>query len=71
MAMIEIHNELNKRGLKAKMIIQVHDELLIDCPKDEQDEVVSIVKDKMENVCKLSVPLKVDIEIGKNWYEAK
>ena len=53
------------------MIIQVHDELLIDCPKDEQDEVVSIVKDKMENVCKLSVPLKVDIEIGKNWYEAK
>lgn len=70
-AMIEIYNELNKRGLKAKMIIQVHDELLIDCPNNEKEEVISIIKDKMENVYKLSVPLKVDIEIGKNWYEAK
>ena len=70
-AMIEIYNELSKRNLKAKMIIQVHDELLIDCPKNEKDEVISIIKDKMENACKLSVPLKVDIECGKNWYEAK
>lgn len=71
MAMIEIYDELNKRGLKAKMIIQVHDELLIDCPLEEALEVTSIIKDKMENVCKLSVPLKVDIESGSNWYEAK
>lgn len=71
MAMIEIYNELSKRNLKAKMIIQVHDELLIDCPKNEKDEVISIIKDKMENAYKLSVPLKVDIECGKNWYEAK
>ena len=70
-AMIEIYNELSKRNLKAKMIIQVHDELLIDCPKNEKDEVISIIKDKMENAYKLSVPLKVDIECGKNWYEAK
>ncbi|MGM9879408.1 MAG: DNA polymerase I [Bacilli bacterium] len=71
MAMIEIYKEFNKRGLKAKMIIQVHDELLIDCPKTEKDEVISIIKDKMENAFKLSVPLKVDIEVGENWYEAK
>ena len=70
-AMIEIYNELSKRNLKAKMIIQVHDELLIDCPKNEKDEVISIIKDKMENAYELSVPLKVDIECGKNWYEAK
>ena len=70
-AMINIYNEFNKRGLKAKIIIQVHDELLIDCPSDEVSEVIEIVRDKMENSYKLSVPLKVDIEMGKNWYEAK
>ena len=70
-AMINIYNEFNKRSLKAKMIIQVHDELLIDCPSDEVSEVIEIVRDKMENSYKLSVPLKVDIEMGKNWYEAK
>lgn len=71
LAMINTFNELNKRKLKAKIILQVHDELLIDCPKDELDEVIKIVRDKMENVYKLSVPLKVDIEYGNNWYEAK
>ena len=70
-AMIEIHKELKKRNLKTKMIIQVHDELLFDTPRDEYDEVVSLVKDKMEGACKLSVPLKVDIESGDSWYEAK
>ncbi len=70
-AMIEIYDELNKRNLKAKIIIQVHDELVFDCPISEQEEVVEIVKDIMENTYKLNVPLKVDINIGKNWYEAK
>lgn len=71
LAMINTFNEFNKKKLKAKIIIQVHDELLIDCPNDELDEVIKIVRDKMENVYKLSVPLKVDIEYGNNWYEAK
>ena len=71
MAMIDIYKEFNERGLKAKMIIQVHDELLIDCPLEEEKIVYEIIKDKMENVYKLSVPLKVDIEKGTNWYEAK
>ena len=70
-AMIEIHKELKKKNLKTKMIIQVHDELLFDTPRDEYDEVVSIIKEKMEGACKLSVPLKVDIESGDSWYEAK
>ncbi len=70
-AMINVYNELNKNNLKAKIIIQVHDELLIDCPKDEMDKVVEIVKNEMENAYKLSVPLKVDINYGSNWYEAK
>lgn len=70
-AMINIKNEFEKQNLRAKIIIQVHDELLIDCPKNELVKVKEIVKDKMENAYKLSVPLKVDIGIGKNWYEAK
>ncbi len=70
-AMINVHKELEKRKLKAKLIIQVHDELLIDTPKEELDEVKEILKDKMENAYKLNVPLKVDINYGNNWYEAK
>ena len=71
LAMIEIHNELKRRNLKTKMIIQVHDELLFDTPKEEYEEVVQLIRDKMENACKLSVPLKVEIESGASWYEAK
>ena len=70
-AMIEIYKELKERNLKAKMIIQVHDELLIDCPKEEIEEVTNLIKDKMENAYKFSVPLKVDIQNGENWYDAK
>ena len=70
-AMIEIYDALNKKNLKSKMIIQVHDELVFDVVKEEKDEVVEIVKNIMENTYKLNVPLKVDINIGTNWYEAK
>ena len=70
-AMINVNNELKRRKLSAKMIIQVHDEILIDCPKNELETVKEILKDKMENAYKLSVPLKVDINYGNNWYEAK
>ena len=70
-AMVEIHNELNKRKLKTKMLLQVHDELIFDVYKDELEEVKELVRDIMENTYKLSVPLKVDIEVGKDWYDAK
>lgn len=70
-AMVEIYDEFNRRNLKSKMLIQVHDELVFNVIKSELDEVKKIVKDIMENTFKLNVPLKVDIEIGNNWYEAK
>ena len=70
-AMVEIYDEFNRRELKSKMLIQVHDELVFNVLKNELDEVKEIVRDKMENTIKLSVPLKVDIEVGNNWYEAK
>ena len=70
-AMVEIHKEIKEKNLKSKLIIQVHDELVFDCLKVEQEEITNIMKNVMENVCKLNVPLKIDIEYGNNWYEAK
>lgn len=70
-AMIDVHRELKKRNMKSRMILQVHDELLIEADCSEIDEVKEILKDKMENAVKLSVPLIADMHTGKNWYEAK
>ena len=70
-AMVEIYREFKNRNLKSKMLIQVHDELVFNVLDNEIDEVKEIVRDIMENTYKLEVPLKVDIEIGGNWYEAK
>ena len=71
LAMINIYNEFNKQNLKSKIILQVHDELLIETVPDEKDKVEQILKQEMENVIKLNVPLKIDIEEGKNLYDAK
>ena len=70
-AMIEIYEELNKRNLKSKMVLQVHDELIFDVLKEEKDEVIDIIENIMENTYKLRVPLKVDTETGDNWYNVK
>ena len=70
-AMVDLYNEMTARNLKSKILIQVHDELVLNVYKDELEEVKALVKDKMENVIKLDVPLKVDIETGNDWYEAK
>ncbi len=70
-AMVEIYEEFENRGLKSKMLIQVHDELVFNVLNEELEEVKEIVKNIMENTLSLSVPLKVDIEVGNNWYEAK
>ena len=70
-AMIDIYAEFNKQKLKSKMLLQIHDELIFNVLNDEKEIVRKIIKDKMENVYKLSVPLEVDIEEGTNWYNAK
>ena len=70
-AMIEIDNIFTKENIKSKMLLQVHDELIFNVYNDEIDKVKEIVKDTMENTYKLSVPLKVSINTGNNWYEAK
>jgi DNA polymerase-1 len=70
-AMVKVYNELEKRNLKSKVILQVHDELILNVYRDELEEVKAIVKDKMEYVLDLRVPLEIDMNIGRNWYEAK
>ena len=70
-AMIEIYKEFNSRNLKSKMLIQVHDELVFNVVKEEEEIVEKIIIDIMENTYKLNVPLKVDVNKGNDWYEAK
>lgn len=71
LAMVLVHHELKNRNLKSYIILQVHDELILNVYNDEKEEVEKILKDKMENAIKLNVPLEVDIHTGHTWYEAK
>ena len=68
-AMVEIYRSLKTQNLSTKMIIQVHDELVFSVPQGELHKVRTLIKDKMENVIKLTVPIKVSIKTGKNWLE--
>ena len=70
-AMVLVFVEFKKQNIKSKMVLQIHDELVIDTIKEEEEKVTKIVKDVMENVIKLDVPLKVGIAAGKDLYEAK
>jgi DNA polymerase-1 len=70
-AMIHVAEKLKKGGYKARLVLQVHDELIIDCPKNESDEVAQILKREMENAVSLQVPLTVEVGVGENWYESK
>jgi DNA polymerase-1 len=71
LAMIKLYKEIKENSLDAKILLQIHDELLIECKENEVEKVIPVIKKSMENVCKLKVPLKVDITIGENWYDMK
>jgi DNA polymerase-1 len=71
MAMVKVYNDLKKLNLKSKLILQVHDELVVDTYKDEVEIVKKILKNNMENVVQLKVPLVVEIGVGPNWFLAK
>jgi len=70
-AMVEIDKEMEKRGLKSKMLVQVHDELVFEVEKEEEKELKELVLNIMKNTYKLNVPLDVSYEIGDNWFDAK
>ena len=68
-AMIQLHRALEARGLQARIILQVHDDLVLETPSDERKEVSLLMRDIMEAAVQLHVPLKVDFKIGSNWGE--
>ncbi len=71
LAMVRVHTELKKAGLKAKLILQIHDELIIDTPPDEEEKVKKLLTDIMQNVIKLNVPLVAEAKSGKSWFDTK
>lgn len=71
LAMIKVYERLKIEKVNAKLILQIHDELIVECEESEKETVKKILKNSMENVYKLDLPLKVDICEGRNWYESK
>ena len=69
-AMIDIHEELRRRNLKTRMLLQVHDELVFDLYIPEKEQVLPLVEEKMKQAIKLPVPIEVEMGVGKNWLEA-
>jgi DNA polymerase-1 len=70
-SMVKVYNELRSRNLKSRLILQVHDELIIETHIDEKEEVAKILKDSMENAASLKVPLCVEVKCGNTWFESK
>lgn len=70
MAMIEVQRSLTDRGLKSRLVLQVHDELVLEVPKDEVQAIQTLLPEKMQQVAKLQVPLLVSVGVGSNWDEA-
>ena len=70
-AMIRVNQRLKDQKMKSRLVLQVHDELLIEAYEPELDEVQNILKEEMEHAAELKVPLEIDMHTGDNWYEAK
>lgn len=70
-AMINVYRKLIERKLKSKIVLQVHDEMMIEAPKEEAEEVKKIIKEEMESAIALKVPLIADVSEAENWYECK
>ena len=70
-AMIKVDERMKKEGLQARLILQVHDELIVEAPENEKETVAKLLQEEMENAVKLSVPLTADAAVGRTWYDAK
>ncbi len=71
LAMLKVVNAIKEGGYKAKLVLQVHDELVIDCPENEREAVALLLKESMENAVALNVPLTVEVGVGKTWFDTK
>ena len=70
-AMVKVYHRLLRENLDAKLIMQVHDELIVECNENDRQAVEIILKQEMENACKMKVKLLADVHSGKTWYDAK
>ncbi|HWT26321.1 MAG TPA: DNA polymerase, partial [Mobilitalea sp.] len=70
-AMIRVNQKLKEKHMRSRLILQIHDELLVEAHKDEVSEVSRIMMEEMQNAAELSVPLEAEVKEGKNWFEAK
>ena len=70
-AMVNVYRKLKKRKFKSRLILQVHDELIIEANSDELDGIKNMLQEVMEDAITLNVPLKVDMKVGNSWYETK
>lgn len=69
-AMVRVDNRLKLENMKSRLILQVHDELIVEAPKDEAEKALQIVTEEMENACSMKVLLRADGKIGESWYDA-
>ena len=70
-AMLRVHDRLKKDGSRAQLVLQVHDELVLDAPEGEKEYAKKMLKEEMEAAIRLDVPLIADVSVGKSWYDAK
>jgi DNA polymerase-1 len=70
-AMVRVDERLKRENMQARLILQVHDELIVEAPEAESEKAAKILQEEMENAVQLSVPLTADAAIGKTWYDAK
>ena len=70
-AMVKVFERLQSEGLKAKLILQIHDELIVEAPEEEKEKASKILHEEMENAVRLSVNMVADVKTGKTWYDAK
>ena len=71
LAMVRVHDRLRREAPEAKLLLQVHDELIVECPVEERVQVTQLLTEQMQQVAKLSVPLLAEAKSGASWYEAK
>lgn len=71
LAMVRVHNRLADEGMKARLILQVHDELIVEAPEEEAEKAAALLKEEMESAVTMAVKLAVDVHVGKTWYDAK
>ena len=70
-AMVRVHRRLAAEGMKSRLVLQIHDELIVESPVEENEKAAAILREEMEGAVQLSVPMSVEAKVGKTWFEAK